>query len=442
MTGDEQFRRDFYRAMSDPVLLEPGDPRVVPLHQRRYGGAAAEVHHDPVEVLATTIRWATSNSTMQLFSGFRGSGKTTELLRLRDLLRADGYAVLYVRLEDYLNVHLPVEPGELVLAVLAAADDAARGQGGDPRDPAPPLVEGEGAPRRWWDRVKAVLTAQSGQFEIGVNLGVVDFKTELRENPSFRDEIRRASERGLGALKREADGFVTDLVGRIGARSGLVLLVDSLDHADNRSEFEQLMTSIQRLFERHASVLELAGAHVVYTVPPYLRFIRTAYGAVRMLTTVKVAEPDGTRVQAGVDALVEVVGRRAGDWERLLGDRATLERIALLSGGHLRDFLRMLASLAMHATALPAPPAVVEYTIAQYRNSLVADLAQDEVDWLCRVAETHEAAMATSETRGAFASLLDRHLVLGYLNGDEWYDVHPLARPAIGLDERHPPRGG
>lgn len=441
MADDERFRRRLYQALSETVFLEPTDPRVVPLHQQRYGGDATEVNHDPVIDLATTIRWSTSNSTMQLFSGFRGSGKTTELLRLRDTLRADGYVVLYVRLEDYLNVHEPVELGEFLIAVLAAADDAAHGHGGDPNDELPPLIPKSGVEvRRWWDRVKTVLNAEGDQLQVTAKLGIVELKTELRENPSFRQQISAASQRSLGAMKREADAFAADLVRQLSAEAGgLVLLVDSLDHADNRSEFDSLMTSIQRLFERHATLLEIPGVHVIYTVPPYLRFIQTRCGPVRMLTTVKVAEWNGVPVTAGIDALAELIDRREPDWVRLLGDEEVLRRFILLSGGHLRDLLRMIASLAMHAKTLPASPPVIEYALDQYRNSLVADLADDEIEWLKSVAASHDTGLASADRKAGFASLLDRHLVLGYLNGEEWYDVHPLARPSLGLDERYPP---
>lgn len=439
VTDDEGFRRRVYQAVSETIFLEPDDPRIVPLHQQRYGRASAAVDHDPVGDLSTTIQWSTSNSTMQLFSGFRGSGKTTELLRLREMLRTDGYAVLYVRLEEYLNVHEPIELGEFLIAVLAAIDDAAHGEGGDPHDSTPPLVSAKEPVLRWFDRLKAIITASSEQFELGVNLGLVEFKTELRENPSFRLQVRRIAEQNLGRMKRDADEFIKDLTSRIKSNSGLVVLVDSLDHADNRSEFETLMTSIQRLFERHGSLLQLAGLHIVYTVPPYLRFIHTPCGPVRMLTTVKVAERDGAVVEVGVQALIDLIDRRDSEWHRLLGSREVLERLILLSGGHIRDLLRMVASVAMHARSLPADPDVIEYAINQYRNSLVADLADDEIAWLNEVAKSHDTGMASADRRGAFASLLDRHLVLGYLNGEEWYDVHPLARPVIGLDDRYPP---
>ncbi len=441
VADDEALRRRVYRAMAETVFLEPGDPRAVPLHQQRYGGDPT-VDHDPVNDLATTVRWSTASSTMQLFSGFRGSGKTTELLRLREMLRDDGFTVLYIRLEDYLNVHEPVEPGSFHLAVLASMDDAARGESGDPGDRAPaPLLDGGGGVGRWWDRFKAVLTSRSETFEIGVKLGVVEFKTELRENPSFRQEVNAASARSLGAVKKEADAFTLDLAEKAGGEPGrgLVLLVDSLDHADNRAEFDALMTSIQALFERYSTLLELAGVHVIYTVPPYLRFIKTQCGPVRMLTTVKVAEPDGSVVGPGLDALTTLIARREPDWVRLLGSELVLHRLILMSGGHLRDLLRLVAGVAMHARSLPATPAVVDYTIDQHRNSLVADLSADEVAWLRRIAESHDASLETGERRGAFASLLDRHLVLGYLNGEEWYDVHPLARLAAGLEERKPP---
>jgi hypothetical protein len=31
------------------------------------------------------------------------------------------------------------------------------------------------------------------------------------------------------------------------------------------------------------------------------------------------------------------------------------------------------------------------------------------------------------------ARLLQSHMLLGHLNGQDWYEVHPLARRALGL---------
>jgi hypothetical protein len=61
-----------------------------------------------VRLLAEAIEDAPAQS-VQLFSGFRGTGKSTQLRRLRKRLVRGGYAVLLIDIEDYLNTQVPVD---------------------------------------------------------------------------------------------------------------------------------------------------------------------------------------------------------------------------------------------------------------------------------------------------------------------------------------------
>ncbi len=45
---------------------------------------------------------------VQLLSGFRGTGKSTELRRLKDQLQASGYLVVLCDIEDYINLSTPI----------------------------------------------------------------------------------------------------------------------------------------------------------------------------------------------------------------------------------------------------------------------------------------------------------------------------------------------
>ena len=67
---------------------------------------------DPVLLMQRHVDFNDAQS-LQLFSGFRGAGKTTELFRLRGELRKQGYVVLYADAMDY--------------ARKRAAEDARRG---------------------------------------------------------------------------------------------------------------------------------------------------------------------------------------------------------------------------------------------------------------------------------------------------------------------------
>ena len=58
---------------------------------------------DPVQELADQIDFADSAGAY-LFTGNRGTGKTTELLRLGRLLQTCGCEVFYADMTDYLNM--------------------------------------------------------------------------------------------------------------------------------------------------------------------------------------------------------------------------------------------------------------------------------------------------------------------------------------------------
>lgn len=441
------FRRDFYRQVLDDGFLQGSDPRYVPL-------AESGARHDPVDRLARDIEWSASNTSVQLFSGFRGSGKTTDLLRLRDRLRASGYVVLYVDLERWLNVNLAQDITTFLLASVAGVESAGRVESGDPNDPVrAPLAgtggggtggAGTGTTKRWYDRVLQLLQASAETATVGISLGPLNLEADIRAgSPSIARQIRAAVNDSIGTLKEEAHGYLgrlrADIIAELPQAPGVVVLVDSLDHGDSRLAFAELMASIQELFERHLEVLTFPGFHTVFTVPPYLKFLSTGATYVRMLTTLKVRDvATGEPSAPGVDALVDLVARR-GDWQHLLGSRTVLERLICLSGGHLRELLKLLAEIlaADYEGPLPMPGAVVEAAIHRVRNAHLP-LPDDQREWLCTVADTHQVALPSSADWVSLAALLDRHLVLGYVNGDEWYDVLPLVRPALGLDDPCP----
>jgi hypothetical protein len=262
--------------------------------------------------------------------------------------------------------------------------------------------------------------------------------------PTFRQQLHQALEGRLSALVDEVNGLVAEIVQGIRLQTPeakVVVLVDSLDHARGGSDFHQVKESIRTLFEVHGRSLALREVHVVYTVPVYLKFLQSVGGGVvRVLRAVKVADQHGVPYEPGIDALTRMVAARApeGDWQRLLGDEATLRRLILLSGGHLRDLLRLVAEIALRATRLPAPAVDVDRSIVEIRNQFLPIPTADQ-DCLRRVAETKRCDPPTEDDWAQLADLFDHHYVLSYQNGgDEWYDVHPILRSPLGLAEPAP----
>jgi len=82
--------RDFRKWLSKRLIvdrpLEPDDVLYEPLYEH--------IKHNPIDLIFEDID-LTEVESLNFLSGFRGSGKTTELFRLRKRLQKEGYFVAY-----------------------------------------------------------------------------------------------------------------------------------------------------------------------------------------------------------------------------------------------------------------------------------------------------------------------------------------------------------
>jgi hypothetical protein len=113
--ADRAFLKQTYQDLADKPL-PPDSPFYEPVYQEL--GL-----DDPVQQIATLIDFAGIES-IRLFSGFRGSGKTTELFRLRRALEAQGYFVLFADALSYVNAAEPIEITDLLMVLAGAFSDA------------------------------------------------------------------------------------------------------------------------------------------------------------------------------------------------------------------------------------------------------------------------------------------------------------------------------
>ncbi len=437
MDADEdRYLREFYTAVTDGPL-DPGSPEYVPLYDDP--GLGLE---DPVRLLARHIEWSPSNSSTQLLSGFRGSGKSTELRRLRARLAGEGYLVLLFDLFDYLSPSLPLDVSDFLMVVAGAISDQLEASKAIPA----------GATRdSYWTRLTNFLKTRIEFDEVVVGLEPLQVKASLSVDPSFRQKLQARAAGHLAALVEDMRAYVHEAVAAIPDEArgkGVVLLADSIENVSGTlSNASEVQESVERLFTSHAEHLRLPDIHTIYTVPPWLKIRAPGIGArysggLQMLHPMKVREPTGARepVQPALDALCRIVSAR-GDWERLLGDRDVLDRLALESGGHLRDLLKLLTEIVVRADRLPVDGRTVEHAITQMRSELLP-IAEDDALWLQRIADTHDVSLADIERLPRLVTFLDSHLVLCYRNGEDWYDVHPLVREEIAGIAEHAARRG
>ena len=182
--SDRAILRRLYANLAD-AALQPESPFYEPVYQNL--GL-----DDPVQQISTLIDFDGIES-IRLFSGFRGSGKTTELLRLRRLLEERGYFVLYADALNYVNAAEPIEITDLLMVMAGAFSDALEEK-----------LDKDIARETFWDRMWTFLNSEITVKEASAKIGYetpakelfgsvktgLDLKFELKSATNFRRQLQ------------------------------------------------------------------------------------------------------------------------------------------------------------------------------------------------------------------------------------------------------------
>src|SRR5258708_29091692 len=204
LTAEQQKpRKQIYQRLADNAL-EPGDP----LYEHLYEQPGCE---DPVSLLQDHIELSGEES-FQLFSGFRGSGKTTELLRLRQRLEGAGFLVLYADALEYVNPSEAIDISDFLIVLGGAFNDALFELDVFIDHPV------ELAKNSYWHRIANFLQNTSVDIHeatlkssvTGPLTAGVDLKLELKTSPTFRQNVQRFLSSRIGELRNEPHRFFED----------------------------------------------------------------------------------------------------------------------------------------------------------------------------------------------------------------------------------------
>ncbi len=412
--------------------LDAGDPRYVKLDE----GAPVRGSDgwSCIEEIERTIQFSDAASPVcQLFTGFPGTGKTTELRRLARRLDENKLVPLHTLLidfEKYRTAYSPISIMDMLRVLAYELDcEATRVEGGDP-------TAGPSYLRRFFDFVAStdLQLKTLGFQQLGASMML-----ELKDNPTFRREVETALARRFQVFARDAQESMAESVVRIRKATNaqqIVVIGDSLEKISPLREEDRdfIESSVETLFVEHASWLRLP-CHAVYTFPLWLPF-RTAELDTRYDR--KIADPahgqgDGARRAALRPRLREAhpARRQAPRLGLIFGPdlEQTFFPLVAASGGYARDLLRMMREILWSARSFPVSPAQVQRVIDQTAESYARTIRSADVDVMAEVARTHELPRGDGDRMAVFGRLLQRWLVLAYRNGKEWYDFAPACAP-------------
>lgn len=437
--------KEIYQRLDPAKPLEPTDK----LYQPIYGTDGRE---DPVARLQTHIQFNDAES-LQMFSGFRGSGKTTELYRLRKKLRDENSLVVYANALDYLNPSEPVTITDLLLVLAGAFSDQLEKDFG--------LNLGK---ESFWNRITSFIKSTSLEVseasikaetdtpakEIlgGLNAGL-ELKFAIKEASSFREKLRDFLQNRLPELKKQANQFFEEGVKALRKKEGkrrIIFIFDQLEQLRGSASNEQeVIQSVERIFASHIDKLRWPYIHVIYTVPPWLQFVLPGGTDVEILPSLRLWKNDVKRspCDAGWKIIQLLVERRFGQdgldsvfGAAENGKRSNVDDLIAASGGHFRDLFRLFREVLVRAEtehrAVPVPKEMIIGAIKRIREQYLPITEEDAVRLEeIQTSRTCVLANNSAEEIGRTSRLLDLHLMLYFSNGGDWHDTHPLIREEI-----------
>lgn len=426
---DNAFLKGLFQNLTERPL-DPSEPLDKPMYVPLYKHLGDD---DPVVRLAKVIQFSEIQSR-QFFSGFRGSGKSTELKRLKQVLEGQGYFVYYADALEYLNPALPVEIEELLVLLAGAFSDVVEKE--EAKIGSPLAIAGES----YWTRFRNFLTTtkvQLDEIEVGLLADTAKLKLAIRDTPSFRQKLQQSLSLRLYEVESQVKKFFEDYVKALRERhpsaAGIVFLFDNLEQLRGSTGTEQVVIgSVQKIFSVHKDRLTIPYVHVVYTVPPWLKLLLPAAEVEILPSIVQWSNDDSRSPKAAGDACLQEViqGRfREQGFKRFFRDEDQSQEFVEVCGGNLRDLIRLLREAILRANVLPVTDPVINASIRTIREQFLP-IPNDDAIWLAKIAQNRKWPMPdrSPQTIARFTLFLDTHLVLFLRNGDEWYDVHPLVR--------------
>lgn len=389
-------------------------------------------------------------ATHQLFTGHRGCGKSTELLRLKKRLEDDRFYVVYFAADADLDAN-DLTYTDLLLSVARRVIAQTSKDEIDLGD-ALKTVE------RWfaevvyeeseWKKVEQELTSQA-EISLLLPKGIPligRVLTRLTEQIKTGDEIKKQIRQKLDSKIPQLIGGLNDLLNRADVEvqrkgmKGVTVIVDNLDRV-TRKDLGDGRTSHDALFIEHGDQLCALRCHTIYTVPISMMYGLSArnldgiFDRAHVLPMIKSHEPrekGGGPSEAGMQRLRDIIGLRI-DVDALCEPEA-IEYFCRACGGHPRDLMTLVRSSIEDADEAQPKP-ITRATARRAEDQLVSAFArmipEDYFEKLAAVYQTNKIKKDEDHQKMLFSQS-----VLEYSNEPEeagpekepWHDVHPAVQ--------------
>lgn len=420
--------KDIYKAIRPDEAISPRDPRYVELSAARGDDALVD------RIVRRICAMEPGHYHRHLVTGLRGSGKSTELLKLRTKLEDLAFLVAFLDVEGSLNL-ADVEYIDVLLGIVYELEKEAR-----KRD----LKTDEkliGNIEKWLAEI--LITEEKKEEEettVGASGGVgfeipliakllTNFTTQIKDGNVKRIEIRQKLEQKLEDFTNLINQFITDITLKAldAGFTGVIVIVDSLEKILYKVD-QQGETNHTQIFIEHAEQLKKPCCHLIYTVPISLLYdksLGSTYSDIDPFPMVTIFDKDGADYEPGLNALCNTILQRITNVELIFASDQLVFDLVKISGGVIRDLMRLVL---FAADFTPDDGKINEAAIHKASQVLVREydrlIAQEDIETLLEVSKNPHIPNSLG-----LSKLMQRRLVLSYIDpkGNNWYGVHRAA---------------
>jgi energy-coupling factor transporter ATP-binding protein EcfA2 len=338
-----------------------------------------------------------ANFSTILFTGHRGSGKSTELKRIQKIWE-ESYHVIYLEVNEETDIN-DANYTDLYLIVIKQVEFALRklGLNFDQR-----LLNSFEA---WFKDItkeneESVEKSVSVEAEASLEGGapfiaklMVKLLAQIKGSDKQKTTIRQTLEKDISRLKADINLLLDDAYVKLRKKypefKGLLIIFDNLDRIPPGVA--------DHLFFEYAAQLQELHCTIIYTVPISVLCspknpLSLFDGNPHIVPMVNIYQLDRNirnldYNQLGLDAIASLVEKRV-DINAVFNSRAELLELAKASGGHVRQLMQMMRSACQTASTKKHPKILAEdviYAIKQQQFSFERFIPNDHYPLLAQV---------------------------------------------------------
>ena len=385
---------------------------------------------DTIASLEELLKDPLAPYTKRLFSGFTGSGKTTELIQLYVKMQKDFNVIIFsawnrLSLNEITIKSLLFEILEDVLNYMSEnnlVDESNQLLGN--------IIENI---MEWCSDTRIIKTEEKDK-DRSIGTGI-DFlkglffkaKTETRFAEIDVIESIRKEARKIKDLIFECNKIFDYLEEKTGKET--LIIIDDLE--------KMQFTAARDFYARDSAFIRDFRCKMVMTIPvelvyhPDFAILQSVFGEAEVLPMIKVKNENGKPYNPGIDCLTEILGRRV---ELSLFESQCYQDAVKYSGGAIRELFRIVQRAALFEKSddkitIPSMQKSIDYHKNIF-SSRVQEHGGDSTikfeDYLEVLFDIYDGNKTAPRKTPALLDLLRTLAVMKFNGGEGFYDTHPL----------------